>query len=92
MDGWLVILSAFIGVLLGLAYFGGLWLTLQRLSSSRRPALVAFASFLIRTALLLAAIYWVMDGRIERLLALMAGFLLARQVLLVRLRPGSPSK
>jgi F1F0 ATPase subunit 2 len=89
IDWWSVLWSALIGVLLGLTYFGGLWFTVQRLSTARHPALMAFASFLLRIVLLLFTIYWVMDGRFERLVILLVGFFLARQVLLVRLRPGS---
>jgi F1F0 ATPase subunit 2 len=89
IEWWPLVGAAITGVVLGLVYFGGLWFTVQRLSNTRRPELMAFASFLLRIVLLLFAIYWVIDGRFERLVILLLGFFLTRQVLLFRLRPGS---
>jgi F1F0 ATPase subunit 2 len=75
------------GVGLGLFYFGGLWLTLQRIATTRQPGLLAMGSFLIRTVVAVAGFYLVADGRWERLVVALAGFLLARTVLTRRWRP-----
>jgi F1F0 ATPase subunit 2 len=80
-------LACVAGVGLGLFYFGGLWLTVRRLPNSPGPALLFMGSFVGRTALTVLGFYFVMDGRWERILACLAGFLLARQVLISRLRP-----
>jgi F1F0 ATPase subunit 2 len=85
---WLGILFALsAGAALGLFYFGGLWLTVQRLTDSRRPAVWLLVSFLLRTGLLLVVLYFVMGGQLERLAAAMFGFLISRQVLIGRLKP-----
>jgi F1F0 ATPase subunit 2 len=90
---WMVLLwSALAGVILGVLYFGGLWLTVQRLAGARHPALLAAASFLVRVLGLSGAVLLVTDGQIERLIALLVGFFLARQVLLLRLRPDKPGQ
>lgn len=72
------------GTALGLFYFGGLWLTVNRLNKSSQPALLSLASFFVRTAVVLSGFYYVMEGRLVRLLVAMAGFLIVR-VFLVRL-------
>jgi F1F0 ATPase subunit 2 len=72
------------GTGLGLFYFGGLWLTVKRLSQSSQPALLSLASFFVRTAVVVPGFYYVMEGRLARLLAAMTGFLIIR-FFLVRL-------
>jgi F1F0 ATPase subunit 2 len=80
-------LSAIVGAALGLGYFGGLWLTVQRLPNVRRPGLLILASFLGRMTLLLFAILWLAAGHFDRLLAALAGLLAARLLLIRRWRP-----
>jgi F1F0 ATPase subunit 2 len=75
------------GIVVGLFYFGGLWLTVQRLPQTRRPAVLSLVSLFIRLGLTLAVFYLVMAGRWERLLACLAGFLLMRLLLVRRWRP-----
>jgi F1F0 ATPase subunit 2 len=72
------------GAGLSLFYFCGLWLTVKRLPKSQHPASLTVASFLIRTGVVLLGFYYIMEGRLERLLAAMAGFLIVR-LILVRL-------
>lgn len=66
------------GTLLGALYFGGLWLTVRWMAHSQQPALLFGVSFLVRAAVLLLGLYFVMDGLWHRLIACMLGFLLAR--------------
>jgi len=93
MDQLLTLFLAFVaGLVLGLFYFGGLWLTVQRLPQSRHPGLLTLASLVVRLGVTLAAFYLVMGGRWERLLVCLAGFLLVRFLLVRRLGPiSSPS-
>ncbi len=81
------IIAAFvIGAVLGAFYFGGLWLTVRRITRARQPALLIFTSFLMRTGIVLLGLYLVMDGRWERLVACLVGFLIARSLVIRRLR------
>lgn len=82
-----IALSVAAGAGLGLLYFGGLWLTIRRLAGSRRPALLFGSSLAVRLSLTVVGFYFVMDGSWERALACLGGFLIARQVLISRLRP-----
>jgi len=81
-------LAAFAGSVLGLFYFGGLWLTVRRLPSSKRPGMLMLGSFAVRLLITLCGFLLVMDGNWERILACMAGFLAARFVITRMLAPG----
>jgi F1F0 ATPase subunit 2 len=88
MSGFMtLVLAGAAGAGLGIFYFGGLWLTVRRLPNSGRPALLFLGSFAGRTTLALLGFYLVMDGRWERMLACLAGFIVVRQFLISRLRP-----
>lgn len=68
-------------------YFGGLWLTVRRLATSRRPVLLTFGSFILRGAIAVAAMVWIARVHWQLLPAVMAGFVLARVVMTRKLRP-----
>jgi len=70
------------GVMVGLFYFGGLWLTVSRLPAAKYPALLALGSFLVRTVIALAGFYLLMAGSLYNLLACLVGFILARTLTL----------
>ncbi len=83
-----VLLSLSGGFGAGLLYFGGLWWSVKRLARVKRPALLSLISFLLRAAFVLAVFYLLGQGRWERIAACLAGFLLARVLLLGALAPG----
>lgn len=76
------------GIVLGVFYFGGLWLTLQHLSSSRQPAFLVLGSLLVRSAVCLFCFYLVAGNSWEGLVSSLAGFTLARLVMTDRLGRG----
>ena len=80
--------SLFAGVLIGLLFFGGLWWTVQKAMSSRQPGLLFAGSFLLRTALTLAAFYFIGSGSWRRLLVCLIGFMLGR-ILVKRFSKGA---
>lgn len=86
--------SVALGLLLGAAYFGGLWWTLTRLARWRCPGWALAASFVVRGALLLGVLALVARQGVAPLLLVLAGFLAARVALAARLRsPGaSPAR
>ncbi len=73
---WL--LALLVGLLLGGFFFAGLWWTIQKGLTAKHPALWFFGSILVRTAVVLAGIYLISDGKWERMLACLVGFVLAR--------------
>jgi F1F0 ATPase subunit 2 len=66
------------GVVLGAFFFGGLWWTVRKGAACQRPALLFLSSFLLRTSIALAGLYFVAGGHWERLLAGLLGFVIAR--------------
>jgi len=73
-----LVLALVMGVLLGAMFFGGLWWTVHKGVSSKRPALWFFGSLLIRMSITLAGFYFVTGGHWERLLLCLLGFVIAR--------------
>ena len=70
------------GVLLGAIFFGGLWWTVQKGVSSKRPALWFFGSLLLRTSIALVGFYFIARGHWERLLVCLLGFVIARLIVM----------
>ena len=75
-----LLLALVTGVLLGAVFFGGLWWTVQKGVSSKRPALWFFGSLLLRTSIALAGFYFIARGHWERLLVCLLGFVIARLI------------
>lgn len=68
----------FAGVLLGALFFGGLWWTIRSASCSEWSGLVFAGSLLIRMAVAVTGFYLASHGDWRKLVACLAGFLLAR--------------
>jgi F1F0 ATPase subunit 2 len=85
----LIILTAAFaaGIALGAFYFIALWQTVRRLSQTTSPVRLMLTSFLLRMAVLLAGLYFVMGGHWERLALAMLGFIVMRKILTYRLGP-----
>jgi len=77
-----LIIAFLIGVALGAFYLTVLWHTVHRLPASQNAAALLIGSYVVRMGLVLAGFYLVMDGRWERLVSCMAGFVIARLILL----------
>ena len=86
-----VLAAVLAGMLLGMFFFGGLWWTVRRALSSRLAALWFSGSFLARTAVALAGIYFVAQGDWRRVAGCVAGFLGARLLVVhfTRLKAGA---
>jgi len=70
------------GILLGLIHFWGLWWTTRRSMTVSNPTALILGSYLLRLLTMLLGIYWIMDGRWQRLVACFAGILIARLIVL----------
>jgi F1F0 ATPase subunit 2 len=68
------------GGLLGAIFFGGLWWTVGKGVSSKRPAFWFFGSLLLRTSIVLVGFYFVANGDWQRLLPCLVGFVMAQLV------------
>lgn len=72
------------GMALGAIYFGGLWLTLQRLTTTGRPAVLALGSFLVRSGACIFGFYILSGNGLEGLACGLAGFVLVKVALIHR--------
>jgi F1F0 ATPase subunit 2 len=70
--------SMLAGVLLGAFFFGGLWWTIRSTSPSQWSGLLFSASLLLRMAVAVTGFYLVSNGDWRKLVACLAGFLVAR--------------
>ena len=75
-----MVFAAGLGVLLGLAFFGSLRWVVGRLMAARRPAVWMLGSAVVRIAVMLAALLVIGQGRWERMVAVLAGFLVGRSI------------
>lgn len=79
--------------MIGALFFGGLWLTIGRMTTAKAPALLVLGSFLLRTLLAAAGFVLLASGSWVRLLVGLGGFLLARLLLARRWGPtAQPSR
>jgi len=78
MSGVSIVLSLLAGVMLGSLFYGGLWFTVRRLPVARYPALLALASFWIRSLIVLAGLVLLMKQRWQYGIIALAGFTLGR--------------
>jgi F1F0 ATPase subunit 2 len=79
------------GMLLGVVYFAGLWLTVRRLPGTPHPARLVFASYVLRLGVVAAILVFLgRAGGWPWLVAALGGFLLARHAAVRRmgLTPG----
>lgn len=79
------------GLLLGAAFFGGLWWTVRRALASPRPALWIFGSLVVRMGVTLVGFYFVGGGDWERLLLCLLGFVVSRFIVTRLARPKKSS-
>ncbi|MFE8072540.1 ATP synthase subunit I [Marinobacteraceae bacterium S3BR75-40.1] len=87
------LLCALAGLGLGLFFYGGLWWTVRRTVEAARPAVLVLGSFVVRAGGVLAGFYWLGGDQWQRLVALLAGFVVARLVVtLLTRRAGTAAR
>jgi len=83
-----VVVGMAVGLCAGVAFFGGLRLTLSRLPAVEHPVILTMASFFVRSAVVVGLLVAVADGRAGRVLAGLVGILAARAALVWLARRG----
>ena len=81
-EALVIVFAAFVGFISGLFFFGGLWYTVQRFPTWENPAIWVLLSFLIRTSVVLVAIYLVGGDSLPRMGGCLVGFLCGRLFML----------
>jgi F1F0 ATPase subunit 2 len=70
--------AVMMGVILGMIFFGGLWWTVEKGVAAKRPELLFLGSLLLRVSVTLAGFYYVGNGKWQRIIGCLIGFILAR--------------
>lgn len=87
-DNFILLFLAFLwGTVLGLFYFGGLWLTLKTVLGKRRPGRWLAISVVARLAVVLSGFWIILRQGPTAFFLTLAGFFLVRIVLTRRLGP-----
>ena len=66
------------GAILGLLFYGGLWMTVRALPATRHPVTLTLSSVMLRTAAVLFGLWMVAGGRWQNALTCVAGFVIGR--------------
>ncbi len=85
-----MVVGFFGGVVLGFVFFGGLYWSVNQLPRVKYPGLLMAASMLVRMAVLLTGLYFLMAGNIKNLLAAVVGVMLVKFVMIARVRQNPP--
>ena len=93
MNNILLLIASFVaGVLLGLAFFWGLWATVKQLGQKRHPVLMILGSLALRFGLVLFGFYLLAQhGGWQQALSAAIGFTLIRVLIVHRLRSATPA-
>lgn len=75
-----MIVSLVAGVLLGLLFYGALWITVRRLVVTRHPVALSLGSLLLRMAVAVSGVLLASRGRWQNTLACLLGFTIGRVV------------
>ncbi|MET3980992.1 F1F0 ATPase subunit 2 [Mucilaginibacter sp. UYP25] len=78
----MIVIALIGGLILGILFFGGLWLTVKRTLGSPYVALWLLGSSLIRTGIVLTGFYFMAQGSLLQLLVSVAGFIAGRLLIL----------
>ncbi len=79
MNEILMLVLIFVGgLIMGIIFFGGLWLTVLNSTNSRAPGLWFAGSFIVRTAIALTGFYYLGGGQWQHFLSCLLGFVAAR--------------
>ncbi|HEA22037.1 hypothetical protein LCGC14_0651890 [marine sediment metagenome] len=83
MNETLLMIAAFIGgAVLGVLFFGGLWLTVKKAVTAKVPALWLVGSFVLRTGVTLLGFYFIGGKDWQSLVLCLLGFIVARQLII----------
>lgn len=91
MNGSFIIFISFAGgIVLGIFFFGGLWLTLKRLRYTSSPVILTMGSYFIRISVCAFGFYIIARiGNWEGLLVSLGSFILTRFAMIRHLCPGT---
>lgn len=75
------------GCALGTLFFGGLWFTIKKMSTTKMPSLFFIASFVFRMGVVLLGFYFIAANNWQNMLVCLLGFIIARFVIMRITKP-----
>lgn len=75
-------LEFFIGIILGILFFGGLYLTVGKLNEVKNPSLLVIFSFIIRMAILLGGLFYLSKKGYQAILLALVGIVLVKFIMI----------
>ena len=70
--------ALFGGIILGILFFGGLWLTVRKGLTSKRPGIIFIVSLILRMGIVVMGFYYIGGDSWQKMVVCLVGFLMAR--------------
>ncbi|HRP57287.1 ATP synthase subunit I [Agriterribacter sp.] len=80
MNSWMILISFTAGLASGFLFYGGLWMTVKKGMSMKRPQLLFAVSFLLRSVIVIITFYFAGSGQWQRIVICAVGLLIARVI------------
>ena len=80
-----------IGIVLGVLYFGGLYLSVERLNRVKHPSILMVLSFILRMGLLVVVFFYISKGGYKDILFTLGGLILVRFIMIFRVKKEIPN-
>jgi len=81
-----MLLAFFVGIILGIVFFGGLYVSGQKMNKVKHPGLFMAASFFVRIAIVAAGVFLIRDGGFQNMLLALGGMILVRLVMTAKVK------
>jgi F1F0 ATPase subunit 2 len=81
-----IVIGALSGLMLGVLFYGGLWLTIKAAKKKRQPLPLFAASFIVRSMVTISGLFLLARSGPASMLAAVAAMLLIRTLLVRRIR------
>jgi len=87
------LISAFVGgAAIGVVYFGGLWLTVNRIPTTQTPGILIIISFLVRTFIMMVGFFLLFSWAGYYALPSFIGILIVRFIMINKVQPNRSVK
>ncbi len=80
------------GITLGVLFFGGLYFSVDKLTTVKYPALMMLGSTVLRMFVLLGGVYLLMSGDVKNAAASLVGIVLAKFTMIYLVRKKRPGR
>ena len=79
-------ISFLIGLVLGVVYFGGLYLSIQVMNTAKRPGLIMALSYFIRIGIFIGVLFYVSKNGVKDMIIVLIAVILVRITMMFKLK------